>query len=180
MSRYRKVDPRIWNDAKFASLADRGKLVFLMLLTHPSLTALGAMRGTVEGLAAELKWTPEAFREAFGEVCRLGMAEHDPDAHLIALPSFLKYNTPESPNVVRAWAGSVDLLPECKLKMIVLIRAYHWSTTMSEGFRKAFAEAFGEVCRLAIANQEQEQEQDLGLSQEGTRLSVVHSRGGSK
>lgn len=47
MARYRKIDSRIWNDAKFRELSDNGKLVFLMLLTHPSMTSLGAMRATV-------------------------------------------------------------------------------------------------------------------------------------
>ena len=46
MSHHRKIDVRIWNDQKFLSLSERGKLAFLMLLTHPMMTALGAMRGT--------------------------------------------------------------------------------------------------------------------------------------
>jgi len=68
MAHYRKVDVRIWNDAKFNSLSHLGKLAFLLLITHPNMTMLGAMRATPEGLSAELKSTPEAFREAFGEV----------------------------------------------------------------------------------------------------------------
>jgi hypothetical protein len=63
--KYRKIDPRIWNDAKFRELSDKGKLVFLFVLTHPCMTALGAMRGTMAGLAAELGWPAEAFQEAF-------------------------------------------------------------------------------------------------------------------
>ena len=59
------MDPRIWNDAKFRDLSDNAKLVFFMLLTHPNMTALGAMRATVAGLAEEMGWEPEAFREAF-------------------------------------------------------------------------------------------------------------------
>ena len=156
MARYRKIDPRIWNDAKFRALSDAGKLAFFMLLTHPSMTALGGMRGTLQGLAAEMKWEPEAFREAFGEVSAKGMAEHDVAACLVVLPNFLKYNQPESPNVVKAWAGSVDLLPECHLKTLVLERAQGFAQGMSEGFRKAFDEAFPKP----MPNQEQEQEQE--------------------
>lgn len=72
MSFFHKIDVRIWNDAKFRALSHSGKLVFIMLLTHPGMTALGAMRTTPEGLGAELKMNPEAFREAFGEVLRQG------------------------------------------------------------------------------------------------------------
>ena len=116
MARYRKIDSRVWNDAKFRSLSDNAKLVFVMLLTHPNMTALGAMRATVSGLAEELGWETEAFREAFQEASAKGMAEHDPKACFVALPNFLKYNGPESPNVVKAWASALDLLPECALK----------------------------------------------------------------
>ena len=144
MSRYRKVDPRIWNDAKFSGLSDEAKLLFFMLLTHPSMTALGAMRGTLPGLAAEIGWSAEGFLKAFQEVSEKGMAEHDERACLVALPKFLKYNPPESPNVVKAWAAAVDMLPECELKNRVIARAKSFAEGMSEGFAKALPEAFAE------------------------------------
>lgn len=179
MARYRKVDSRIWNDAKFSSLSDDGKLVFLMLLTHPSMTSLGGMRGTLTGLAAELEWLAERFGEGFQECSRKGMAEVDETAHLIALPNFLRYNPPENPNVVKAWVSAWDLLPECDLKGIVLTRAYDATRGRPDGFRKAFDEAFGRPLPQPFANgmpnqeQEPEQEPDASLpSQEGTELTV--------
>ncbi|MGI8773196.1 MAG: hypothetical protein ACR2JE_17370 [Acidobacteriaceae bacterium] len=159
MSRYRKVDPRIWNDAKFRALSDQAKLVFFMLLTHPGMTALGGMRATIAGLAEELGWSAEAFREAFREASKQGMAKQDEKACLIALPNFLRYNGPESPNVVRAWASSVDLLPECELKCLLIQRAKVFAEGMSKGFGEAFSEAFPK----AMPNQEQEQEQEQDL-----------------
>lgn len=155
MSRYRKVDPRIWNDKKFRTLNNHGKLLFFMLLTHPGMTALGAMRATPAGLAEELGWDLEAFRKAFADVLAKGMAEHDQEACLIALPNFIRYNTPESPNVIKAWVGALDLLPECDLKTAVVERAKAITGEMTEGFAKAFAEAFGQP----IGNQEQKQKQ---------------------
>jgi hypothetical protein len=175
LSRYRKIDPRIWNDAKFRSLSDNGKLVFFMLLTHPNMTALGAMRATPSGLAEELGWLPEAFREAFAEVCQKGMARHDERAHLIALPNFIRYNQPESPNVIKAWAGAVDLLPECDLKSVVIQYAVAFAKGMSEGFAKAIPEALSKS--MPYQEQEQEQEQEEGSSQ-GTGLSGKGRVGG--
>ncbi|MFL6427869.1 MAG: hypothetical protein ACJ71S_06465 [Acidobacteriaceae bacterium] len=158
MSRYRKVDPRIWNDAKFRSMTDNGKLAFLMLLTHPGMTALGGMRSTVPGLAEELGWTTEAFRQAFREALRKGMAKHDEKACLIVLPNFLRYNRPESPNVVKAWVESLDLLPECALKAELIEQVRDFAKGMSEAFAKALPEAFAKP--MPYQEQEQEQEQE--------------------
>jgi hypothetical protein len=132
MSRYRKIDLRIWDDAKFNGLGDDGKLVFFVLLTHPAMTPLGAMRATIPGLAAELGWNTEAFREGFDAVCEKGMAQHD----FVMLPKFLAYNAPEFLYVIRAWRGAVDLLPECSLTTLVLRAALELAQSMSKGFGK--------------------------------------------
>jgi len=156
LSRYRKIDPRVWNDEKFRQLPDDAKLVFFMLLTHPHMTAIGAMRASLSGLAEELGWEAKAFREAFAKVCDKGMAEHDGKACLVALPNFLRYNSPESPNVIKAWVGSLDLLPECTLKSRVVAR----SKAFAEGLSKGFAEALPEAFAKGMPYQEQEQEQE--------------------
>ncbi|UDL87987.1 hypothetical protein LGH82_22885 [Mesorhizobium sp. PAMC28654] len=168
MSRYRKVDTRIWNDAKFTSLDDRGKLAFFMLLTHPNMTALGAMRATPSGLAEELGWSAEAFREAFAKICGKGMAKHDERVHLIALPNFIKYNPPESPNVVKAWNGALDLLPECALKAEVIQGAKDYAKGMSEAFGKAFRDTFGKAMPYQEQEQEQEQEKSVPVQEAKT------------
>ena len=45
--RYRKISVCIWNDAKFMALSHEAKLIVFFMLTHPSLTQLGALRGNV-------------------------------------------------------------------------------------------------------------------------------------
>lgn len=164
MARFRKIDPRIWNDEKFRGLSDAGKLAFLFLLTHPHMTALGAMRATLAGLAEELGWQTEAFREAFREALAKGMADHDSEACLIALPNFIRYNGPESPNVVKAWVGSLDLLPECSLKTRVIARAKAFAEALPKAFREALPEAFAKTYPKSMPYQEQEQEQEQELS----------------
>lgn len=159
MARYRKIDPRIWNDAKFRALTDAGKLAFLFTLTHPHMTALGAMRASVPGLASEIGWTPKAFQEAFHEALSKGMAEHDEEACFVWLPNFLKYNLPESPNVVKAWSASLDLIPECDLKNKAIQSAKDLAEGMSEAFAKALPEAFAKALPKPMPYQEQEQEQ---------------------
>jgi hypothetical protein len=177
VSKYRKVDVKIWNDAKFVSLSERGKLVFLFLMTHPNLTMLGAMRATVPGLAAELGISLEGFAEAFREALAKGMAKVDQHSCLVWLPNFLKYNKPESPNVVKAWPEAFDLLPECALKLQLFEQVKGFAEGMTEGFRKAFREAFGEGLPedfpKTSPNQEQEQEQEQEQKQKEKTLVPV-------
>lgn len=158
--KYRKVDPRIWNDAKFMALSHHAKLVFFMLLTHPHLTMVGAMRGSVVGLAAELNVSVDVF----DEILNIKLAEYDASACFIWLPNFIKYNVPESPNVVRAWGSAFDLLPECELKNKVFQTLASYAEGLGKGFAEAFREAFTEASPKALAktspNQEQEQEQE--------------------
>jgi len=158
---FRKVDTKIWNDEKFCSLSDNGKLVFLMLLTHHNMTSLGAMKASVAGLADELGWEYRRFNKAFIESKTLCMVEHDTKACLVYLPNFIKYNKPESPNVVKAWVKSSLLLPECLLRSRVIETAEGYLEGLSEGFREAFREETAKAYPSPLPNQKQEQKQDL-------------------
>ena len=162
--KYRKIDPRIWNDSKFASLSHEAQRLFLFVLTHPSMTMLGAMRATRSGMAEELGLTPKAFAEAFGEALSKGLLMYDERGFLVFAKNFLKYNQPESPNVVKAWAEALDLLPECPLKNEVILTAKSFVFNRSKAFQEALPEAFLEALPQALpkgmANQEQEQEQE--------------------
>lgn len=166
MARHRKVAVVIWTDLKFCELSDDAKLLFLYLLTHPNQTSLGAMQATMGGLADERGWLPERLSKAFAEVTKKGMAKYNPRARCLWLPNFLKYNGPESPNVVKAWFGALDLIPECDLKILAIQRAkdilQDYDQAFAEAFDKAFAKAFPKGVRVTDGdpspNPEQEQE----------------------
>ena len=182
MSRYRKIDVRIWNDEKFRLLSDAGQLAFLFVLTHPSMTPLGAMRATIPGLAAEKRWSAEGFREAFGEALAKGMVEYEESASCVALPNFLKYNPPENPNVVKAWESSLDLIPEGSLKTLTMQRAKAFlkgrTKAFAEALPKAFAEGLAKPLPKGMPKQEQEQEPEQEQDSEGLgggRLSPTHA-----
>lgn len=154
MAHFRKVDVRIWNDAKFNELSHLGKLIFFLLITHPSMTMLGAMRATQAGLAEELQVTPEAFREAFAEVLAKGMAKVDQKASCIWLPNFLKYQSAESPNVLRNWVKQVEFIPECSLKTLAVAGLEDYAEASGEAFRKAFREAFGKDFPKSVSSKQ--------------------------
>ena len=174
MARYRKIDPRIWNDEKFSSLSHEAQRIFLFALTHPSMTGLGAFRISRSGMAEELGLDSEGFGIPFGELLRKGLLKYDERAFLLFAPNFIKYNAPENPNVVKGWAGAIDLLPECPLMLDVLLTA-KVCTSNNDGLSKAFANTlervtetlserygkqYGEPSLNGMPNQEQKQEQE--------------------
>ena len=138
--RYRKIDPRIWNDAKFASLSHEAQRTFLFILTHPQMTAFGAFRIGIGGMASELGidyetftgTLPQTFDETFtgtlggvfGELLSKGLVKYDFRMCLVYAPNFLKYNAPDNPNIANGWLSSLDFLPECELLIDVLESAF--------------------------------------------------------
>ena len=145
-------------------MSERGKLVFLYVLTHPAMTMIGAMRASVPGLAAELPCPEKAFREAFREALAKGILKHDASASMCWAPKFLHFNPPESPNVVRAWPDALQLIPECELKDQLFLSLKGYTEGYTEGFRIAFREAFGKAMPIQEQEQEQEQEQDKQIA----------------
>jgi hypothetical protein len=167
--RYRKIETRIWNDRKFRSLSDDGKLVFLFTLTHPGLTSLGAMRATEVGLAAELGWPQERFAKGFRECSDNGLLEADFEACFLAAPNFLRYNVLENTNVVKSLGTVLELIPECTAKVNLLKRvAAHCEDrgqqflTVWQTVSKPFAIPIGN----GMPNQEPELEPELEPEEE--------------
>jgi len=153
LERYRKVSCQIWLDQKFLSLSDDGKLVFMLILTHPNLTSFGAMKASPASLTDELGWLTERLSEAFQEVLAKGLVHYDTSARLLVLPNFIKHNKPASPNVVTSWLGGYKELPECALKDELFHVLKGYAEAMSEAFQEAFRKAFGEASRKAVGIQ---------------------------
>ena len=165
MAKYRKIDTRIWNDRKFNSLSDDAKYLFIYILAHQNLTSIGAVRTSLAGLSGELCWELDRTKNAFAEITNLKLVQFDDKSFLLWLPNFLKYNKPESPNVVRSWAQSLDYLPECDLKDELISKIFLFVSSMSKSYVEALPQAF----RKGLPNQEQEQEQELEQEQERDR-----------
>lgn len=183
MSRYRKIQVRMWGDERFTSLSPlppSGQSLWIYLLTGPHTNAIpGLFTFTREGMAASLGWPLEAFDKALAEVFREGIAKASRKGHLMLIPKAIEHDKPVSPNVVRSWGDYWDELPECELKM----EAYETLRAFIYGLGDAFAKAFDETIRkpspkpsrMPSPNQEQEQEQEQEehQSQKPVSLSVL-------
>lgn len=163
MARYRKIDPRIWNDAKFSALSSEGKLLFLYLLTAPAMTMIGAMPMRATAVAEELGFDSKRYAIRYQELSQMGIVEYD-DRGLFWVKNFLKYNAPDNPKVVISWGSVLDLLPECPLLTKVLKSAQTHCLQRGEGYAEAFRKSFGNGIAYGMPNpmpyQEQEQEQE--------------------
>lgn len=178
MARFRKIDPRIWNDAKFSALSNEAKLLFLYLLTSPQMTLLGAIPLRASGVAEELQIDQKRYAIRFAELSSAGIAEYD-ERGLFWVKNFLRYNAPDNPKVVISWASSLDLLPECPLLGKVLKSARDHCLSRGAGFEKAFLDGVGKRIGYGPENgipygmankeqeKEQEQEQELIASPDG-------------
>jgi hypothetical protein len=167
VARYAKVDVRIWDDDKVKAMTPippcgQGLWIRLLVSRHrsavPGLLCVGEA-----ALAEEFGWSLEDFRKAFQEAKGEGLVKADWKARVVWLPKAWKFNSPESPNVVRSWRIPWDETPECSLKAEVYQILKAFAQGLKEGFRKAFAES----CRMPSPNQEQEPEQEPEQEQEG-------------
>lgn len=138
MAHYRKIDVSIWNDDKFSSMKLAGKMSFIFMLTHPSMTGIGAMRGTIPGLSSELGVTAKEFAEVFGK----GLAIHDAKECCVFIPKFIEYQGCESLNVLKSWVSQLQFIPAGKVKDLAVSNLYAFIEGKSEAFRLAFADAY--------------------------------------
>lgn len=174
MARYKKIDVRIWNDAKFNALSSDAQLIFLYLLTSPQTTMLGAVPVDKHTVSRILKFDDIRYGIGYKQLSEYGMLEYD-EAGIFWIKNFLKYNPPENPKVVISWSSLLDLFPECQLLIKIAKSVLKACETRGEAYVKALHPEFKKLAKYDMSNgmpygitypmpyqeQEQEQEQDI-------------------
>ncbi len=144
MARYRKIDVKMWGDKKFRALSapqPNAQTLWKYLLTSPKMTNIpGVIPFGEAALAEALRWPLIKFRQKFRELQRKKMVRADWKAQFVWIPNAIKYNPPESPNVVKSWLKVWGELPECKLKNQAFLTILHTLEQMGQGFIEAFKE----------------------------------------
>jgi len=158
------IDVRIWCDQKFRALNPlhpSGQALFLYLLTNPNTTSIpGLYRAGAAAMAEELEWPLDTFHQALANILQQGLVKTDLKARVIFIPNAIKYNKPQSPNVVKSWALHWDEIPECSLKTEAYRVFKAYLENIGEAFVKAFEETLHPPLLKTIVNQEQEKEQE--------------------
>lgn len=151
MARYRKVDVRVWRDGFFSVLEPDAKLLWLYLIASPQTTSAGLFCFDITRAMKDTGLQRGTFDRAFREVLRqagecgdgIPAVRWDEENGVIWLPNFLRYNSPESPNVVVSWRNYMDEIPETTP---LLPEWYSATKAFMVGKGKAFTEAFRKVC----------------------------------
>jgi len=169
--RYRRISVRMWGDAKFRDLSKpqpSGQWLWIWLLTGPRTIALpGVIVGSLEGLAGELGWTAEQFRERFGELLQGGMAKADFDAGLMYLPNWMKHDRPANDNVTKGRLRLCDELPECDLKHEITRDVAWWLNRSGNRLPNRIRNGMPNQSRPQDQDQDQDQDQELSLVRVG-------------
>lgn len=167
--RYRRVSTRMHNDEKFRRLSrpkPNGQSLWGYLLYGPRTVIIpGLLPVGLGGIAEDLQWSLSATRRIWEEITGQEMARADWRAPLVWLPNALKYNPPQSPNVVRAWRRSFDEdLAPCALRLEAGRSAVAFlknTEALGEAFVKAFLEGSTKETSRALVNQDQDQDQKI-------------------
>jgi len=129
MARYRKIDPRIWGDERFYSFSITQKLAWIALLTHPSMTPIGAgiftsyMLDDILGIGgsgipvcpicfnqSDEVYSSEPILEGFKEASLILR-----DNGLVIVKNFLIYNRPDNSNQLSGWIEWCEELPRSSI-----------------------------------------------------------------
>ncbi len=116
MSRYRKIECKLWNSNEFSMLSSNTKLVYLHLLSANVSNPVGCYVANLPGLSAELRLDLKTYQASFDTLVQNSLVKYDKDTQVIFLPDFLSYNLPANPNVIKSWEKIINELPECDLK----------------------------------------------------------------
>jgi uncharacterized phage protein (TIGR02220 family) len=147
VAKWRPVDVRVWSDRKFLSLSERGRMLWLYLLTSPFMLPIpGVLVSGEMAIAEQLGWTTKGLGEGFGEVLGKGLGVSRFE-RLIWLRNALDYQPIQGPNHISAIVKSWDDVPDCDLKIEIwqalVIACKGWSKLFTKGLPEPLTKPLG-------------------------------------
>ena len=109
--RYVKIATRIWRDEKFSLLSEKGKILYLYLLTTHHSNMAGYYLLPDLYVMEDLKWRRATLNKGFEELFKSGMVCRCTESCVVLVPRYFKYNRIENSNQARGVNQRVLELP---------------------------------------------------------------------
>jgi hypothetical protein len=139
MRDYSKVSPAVWQSKRFNNLpTDDGRYLYLYLLTNKHQTSAGAYH-LPEGYACDdLRWSPERYREARGQIVNADLIHYDDEEDVILITRWFKHNPPMSESHLIGIERQLERLPSELLCETALAAMYEaWDSVQAEKLGKS-------------------------------------------
>lgn len=175
MSRYRKFEPRFWKDEKVRQLDVELKAIAAYCITGQS-NRTGLFNFSPGQAAEDLGILPQTFAKGFAKVCLTLNYGWDSEARVLYLPTWWKYNTPESPNVLKGNLTDLDDVPQNRLFAEFSTNLAYLPETLHQTFR----EGLGKHSPKPSPIQEQKQDQDQKQKQDPDGVRGTPGAGSSR
>lgn len=156
MAKFRKVDPRIWNDEGVQALPPLDKLVALYCLTGQC-NRIGIFKFSIALAAEDLGLPADEIRERLDRVCHTLSWGYDAERRVLYFPNWWKYNNPGSPKTLQGILDDVHEVPKTELLQRFATNTEHLGDSLSDTLCHTLSRFLGK----GMPYQEQEQEQEI-------------------
>jgi hypothetical protein len=113
--RYRRLFPRIWRHPGFRHLPETSQRLALYVLAGPQTNRCGLFCFSMATAAEDLGVSVHALRKRLAEVQATFDWCFDPDARVLYIPSWWRWNPPENMNVLLGALKDLGDVPPCRL-----------------------------------------------------------------
>lgn len=113
-AKFRKLDPRIWNDEKFQQLPPMHKLLAVYCLTA-QVNRIGIFKFSVALASEDIGYPPDTLRDTLREICDTLNWHHDEEARVMYFPHWWKYNASGSHKTMKGCLEDLRDIPQTHL-----------------------------------------------------------------
>lgn len=169
MSRFRKIEPRFWDDPAVRKLPAEEKALALYLITAQS-NRVGLFVFSEARAADDLGMSPSAFRDGFRRVLGALQWRFDDVSRVLYIPSWWRCNGPENPKAMIGYLADLGDVPENPFLPDFAANERHLDAGVLEAFRIRMAYVSrdaGKGFRYQETEKETERETETEKEREG-------------
>ncbi|MDH5640131.1 MAG: hypothetical protein OEY28_02470 [Nitrospira sp.] len=147
--RYFRLACQFWWDESVVGWTDQMKLLFLYLLTTKHRTLEGIFVLPLEYVAADMRWPITRVRKILAKLEGMRAVKFDPGTNLLLIRNALRYQQPDSKNVLTAVLSRVRNLPDQQelLNEFIDLAELHCRRSGLSAFAQALPERLKEELR---------------------------------